>query len=50
MLNNWLPLEYPWKHSWENLLNAGGVDGILVTTGTPLETPLGWGESRGNLT
>jgi hypothetical protein len=33
----WLPLEYPWKHPWENLLNAEQ----LVTTGIHLETPLG---------
>jgi hypothetical protein len=38
MVNNWLPLEYPWKHCWENLLNAAQ----LATTGIPLvETSLG---------
>jgi hypothetical protein len=37
LMKYWLPLEYPWKHPWEDLLNAEQ----LVTTGIPLETPLG---------
>jgi hypothetical protein len=41
LMKYWLPLEYPWKHPWENLWNARQ----LVTTGTPLETPTGWGEA-----
>jgi hypothetical protein len=40
MLNNWLPLEHPWKHHWDKLQSADQ----LVTIGMPLETPLGWDE------